>query len=209
MLVKIKNKIISMIGKRKNKVLETQWRSRLKNDNFSIICSSCIRGVIYNRLGKKFLSPTINLYFTQGDFIKFACDLPYYISQNLNFVESEEDFPVAMLDDITVYFNHAKSANEAMEDWNRRKDRINYNNIYIILYYRDNYTIDEIRKIEQAHCKRKIILTSKKLDLDYAYYMEENINQPNSEVFLDKDKYGIRTFEKKWDFISWLNGTDD
>ena len=52
-------------------------RKRLKNDNFSIICSNCIGGTIYNRLGKQFLSPTINLWFYQKDFLKFIQNIHY------------------------------------------------------------------------------------------------------------------------------------
>ena len=29
--------------------------------------------------------------------------------------------------------------------------------------------------------------------------------RPNSDSFLDKDIFGIRTFEKKWDYVKWLN----
>ena len=34
---------------------------RLKNKNFTLITNNCTGGVIYNRLGLKFLSPTIKL----------------------------------------------------------------------------------------------------------------------------------------------------
>ena len=49
-------------------------------------------------------------------------------------------------------------------------------------------------------------MTAKPLDLEYAYFIKEAKGRANSESFLDKDKYGIRTFEKEWDFVSWLNG---
>lgn len=146
-----RDKIIHEIGKKKNAALENEWRARLKVDDFSIICSSCIGGTIYNRLGKKFLSPTINMFFTQRDFIKFAINLRYYISLDLDFIETDKPYPVAMLDDITLHFNHSKTCEEAANDWNRRKNRINFDNIYIIFYYRDGYTIEGLREIEKAN----------------------------------------------------------
>ena len=33
-------------------------------------------------------------------------------------------------------------------------------------------------------------------------------NGDPEQNFLEEDKYGIRSFEKEWDFVSWLNGTD-
>ena len=56
-------------------------------------------------------------------------------------------------------------------------------------------TIDEVREIEKANYKKVIVLTGTPLDLDYAYYIKGTEGKPNSEFFLDKDKFGIRTFE--------------
>ena len=202
MLHQIRQFISELIEKSMNK----RARRRLKNDNFSILCSNCIGGTIYHRLGKEFLTPTINLWLTQGDFIKFAVDVKHYVSLPLEFIKKEDiNYPVAKLDDITIHFNHAKTEEEAAENWNRRKERINYDNLYLILYYRDNYTIEDIRRIEQANCRGKVVLTNKKIPLEYAYYIKENVGKPYSDSFLDKDWFGIRSFEKKWDYIKWLN----
>lgn len=98
----------------------------MKKKDFSIICSTCVGGVIYNNLGLQFLSPTIDMYMNNLGFIKFACDLKYYCSLDIDFIETEDKFPVAMCGDIKLYFNHSKTANDAEDDWNRRKARINY-----------------------------------------------------------------------------------
>ncbi len=182
------------------------WRKRINNKDFSIICSTCIGGCIYNDLGMQFLSPTINMYINNLDFIKFACNPKYYCSQELEFIDTDAGFPVAMCDDIRLNFNHSKTESDAKRDWERRKTRINYDNIYLIFYYREGYTLEQIRKIEKAPCKRVAVLTHKPLGLDYEVYMKGN-GDPEQN-FLEKDKYGIRTFEKEWDFVSWINGSD-
>ena len=112
-------------------------RKKLRNDNFSIICSNCIGGVIYHRLGKQFLSPTINLWMNQKDFLKMALDLKSYMSKELAFIKGEYDYPIALLGDVKVYFNHAKTEEEARHSWEQRKTRINYDNLYVIMYDRD------------------------------------------------------------------------
>ena len=86
---RIKDKIIYIIGKYLNKVFEIICKAKNDIFTFSIICSSCIGGIIYHRLGLKFLTPTINLWFNQKDFIKFISNLQYYLDQKLNFVESD------------------------------------------------------------------------------------------------------------------------
>ena len=112
--------------------MKKRLRQRLKNSNFTILASNCAAGIFYNRLGNKFLSPTINMYFKQSDFIKFCCNVKHYIECDLIFVNNiENNFPVAKPDDIYLYFNHAKTEEEVAENRNKRKGRINYNNIYI------------------------------------------------------------------------------
>lgn len=106
------------------KKYEKNLRKRLKNDNFTILASNCAAGIIYNRLGKQFLSPTINMWFRQDDFIKFCLNLPYYLSCDLHFVDTEYEYPVAKLDDIHLYFNHSKTNEEALENWNKRKKEL-------------------------------------------------------------------------------------
>lgn len=96
-----------------NKRFTKNQRRRLKNDNFSIISSNCIGGFIYHRLGKQFLSPTINLYFNQKEFLKFVKNLDYYLQFNLRFIKTDLGHPVAELGDIKLFFLHYYSDDEA------------------------------------------------------------------------------------------------
>lgn len=188
-----------------NKKYEKQLRIRLKNDNFSIICSNCIGGVIYHRLGKKFLSPTINMWFHQGEFLKFVENLPKYIEKDLVFVESKYDYPVAKLGDIHLYFNHAKTEEEARHSWENRRNRIDYDNLFIIMYDRDGITEEDIRRLERIECKNKMVLSDMYYpDIDYVLTMKPT-ERANGAQFLDTDWFGRRTFEKNWDFVEWLN----
>lgn len=58
--------------------------SKLSND-FTILANTCIAGKIYHKLGMRFLSPTINLWITQKEFVKFCNNLNFYINQKLVF----------------------------------------------------------------------------------------------------------------------------
>lgn len=206
---KIKRRIVRFTSKIINKAFETKCRLRLRNKDFSIICSNCIGGLIYHRLGKEFLSPTVNLWIRQYDFIKLICDLDEYMKKELVFVSSEYDHPVAVLGDVTIYFNHSKSEEEAKADWERRKTRIRYDNLFIVMYDRDNLSREQILSLREVKCKRLIVLTetSKYPDIEYVYHISRtNKNRVNEQVFLDMDLFGLRTFEKQWDFVKWLNG---
>ena len=81
------------------------------------------------------------------------------------------------------------------------------NNLYLIFYYREGYTLEQIREIEKAECKRIALLTYKPLGLDYEICMKGNGTTTTN--FIEKDRFGIRYIEKHWDFVSWLNGADE
>lgn len=60
-------------------------------------------GVILHELGEHFNSPTVNLFFSAEDYLKFLNKLDYYLEQPLVEIESDKDYPVAKLDDITIW----------------------------------------------------------------------------------------------------------
>ena len=91
------DKIQSVSSKLVNNCYELVMWHRLKNHDFSIICSNCAGGVISHRLGQKFLSPTVNLWLHQRDFLKLAANLREYLSYELEFIDSEYDYPVIMV----------------------------------------------------------------------------------------------------------------
>ena len=112
-----------ILRKAYEKVSNIWYRMRLKNDNFTIITNTCIAGVMYHKLGKQFLSPTINLWMEDPDFYRFARNMDYYFAQPLRFVQGIDSTPTAYCGDVVIHFNHYKSDEEANEKWEKRKKR--------------------------------------------------------------------------------------
>lgn len=203
-------KIYTFIDKQISKF----FRKRLKNDNFTILCSNCIGGVIYHRLGKEFLSPTINMFFSQPDFVSFCLNLDYYLEQDLHFIENMfgGGYPVAQLlgkdeiPTIILNFNHSDTETDAREKWESRKKRINKNNLYVIFYRLDGLTMEQIKSMEQFPCKNKVLLTAEPMpEVSWSYYIKPNKHQKWASAYLGKDIFGVRWFEKKFDFVDFLN----
>lgn len=116
-------------------------QKKLKAENFSIISQNCIGGMFYHDMGMQFLSPTIDLFFKEPDFVKFAMNLEHYLSCELQ-MRWEETYPVGTLDDITVYFMHYDTCQEAKESWDRRKQRVNFEKIIVVATDRNGF--DEV-----------------------------------------------------------------
>lgn len=204
-----KSRLYTQIEKRINR----HFSKKLKNKEFTILCSNCVGGILYHRLGQEFLSPTINMWFHQPDFVEFTVNLDWYLNQDLVFIESKEQYPVGVLkgndkdiQDITLFFNHAKTVNDAKEQWERRKKRIVKDNLYIMMYKLDGITIEQMRKLEHVKCKNKVIFTSVPLpEIPWSYYIKPVMSHKYPYNYLEKDIFGIRYLEKKFDCVSFLN----
>lgn len=191
-----------------NRRFEAKCRRRILNKDFSIICSTCIGGVIYHRLGMQFLSPTVNLWLDQKDFVRMIRNLPEYMEKELQFINTDWNFPVGLLGDVRIMFNHATSEREAAEEWNRRKGRIHYENLYIILYDRDGLTEEDLQSLTEISCKRLVVLSERTYPhIPYVKTIQKpKKSRPNDCTFMDRDGFDMRTFEKQFDFVAWLNG---
>lgn len=188
------------------------FMKKLENKDFTILCPNCIGGCIYHRVEQQFKSPTVNCHMSAQDFIQFCLHLDYYLAQELQFVEGLRDHPVAQLvgcgsiPTITIFFNHSEHKACAQEDWNRRKARIHKENLYIIYYMTDGLTVEEAKKLENYPCNNKVLFTSRPLpEVPWSYYIKPNFHSQYPYSYLGKNVLGIRDYERKFDFISFLN----
>lgn len=203
-VMKVRDKLQTILSKEVNSVYERHIRRRLINNDFTLLCSNCIGGIIYHRLGLQFHSPTVNLWMHQRDFLKLATN-PDLVYGELHFIHSEYDYPVAELNGITIYFNHSSSEEEARRDWERRAKRINPNNIFLIMYDREDITEEDIRSFGRIPCRGCLVLSSKAYpDIPYVKTMKPSKRQFGQQ-FIDRDWLGFRTFEKHFDYVAWLN----
>lgn len=186
-------------------------RRRLKNSEFSILAPTCIAGVIYHELGQQFLSPTINLWMYDKDFLKFVHNLPEYLSADLHFVQGIDTTPTAYCGDILIHFNHYKTDEEARERWEERKKRVNYDNLFIIMADQPDggvITYEDMLSLKDIKCKGKIVLTVKEYDdMDYLVHLPKDPVKDcvNMYMFDKSPILGRYRWERVWDYVSWLN----
>lgn len=155
------------------------------------------------------------MFMSNKDFVCFCMHLDHFLAQDLEFIPTEFAFPVATLPGneavlpITLYFNHAKEPKNARKDWDRRKSRINRNNLFLIMYNLDNVKLETIQQLEQVQCRNKVILTAQPLpEIPWSLQIKPTPHRANNYTYLDKDMLGRTTFEKHFDFVSWLNTPD-
>ena len=100
-------------------------RLRLKNKDFSLIASNCNGMFMLKDLNLPYNSPFVNLWLPPKHFIAFLQNMDYYTNLELKFIKKRNiSYPVGLLGDIEIYFQHFNSEQEALEKWNRRINRI-------------------------------------------------------------------------------------
>ena len=107
-------------------------------EGITFISQNCIGGVFYHDMGLPFLTPTINAFIPKPGFVKMVLNLRYYMEQEL-VIRWGEEYAIGMLDDVEVHFMHYETCKEAKEAWDRRKQRINWDKIFVIGTDRDGF----------------------------------------------------------------------
>ncbi len=184
---------------------------------YSIICNNCIGGNLYHYLQLQFKSPTINLQLAPADYIKLIRNLAYYSE-----IEPEEvavppiekfrklggstiDFPVGKLDDLTIFFQHYKSFEEAKAKWNERKARINYEKLCFIMVD-TSCTKQEIEDFLSVPGK-KLLVTDNPISASImpqcTVFMKD---KPENKYWFEEDSCDIlkRPYYRKFDYAKWL-----
>ena len=181
---------------------------RLKNRDATIISSNCNGEYMYYDMKLRFMSPTINLSFDMNDYVKLLENLRWYMEQPITpYQDDRFDYPCGMLGDIEIRFNHYKTFEEAVAKWDERKQRINWDNLYIIAIDGDNCTEESLRRFDKLPYKHKVIFTHlPRPDIRSAFYLKGFEDQPGVGVALYfKKQFLIRRYLDDFDYVFFLN----
>lgn len=197
-----------MLSKRSIYFRRYLWlKKRLKNKNFSLISNNCIGGIIYNDLGLKFTSPTINLYFYAPDYIRFVSNLKYNLSlelkeaENSKYLDQLPNYPIGKLEEIEIHFNHYLNFKEAKDKWEERLKRINWNNLFIIGSDRDGCTKELIYEFSKIPYKKVFFTSRQDIKDENVVYISKYKGQDQVGDMIKDNKLWINYF----DLIHWLN----
>ena len=115
----------------------------------SIIAPNCWGGITYNALGLRFRSPFINMFLNKDEYMRLISNLGHYLSKELIFDHTAYnsdigiEYPVVKLGDVSLFFNHYKSFSEARECWEKRKQRIDWNNLFVMFFDLESCYVDD------------------------------------------------------------------
>lgn len=212
-ILKKSKKIISnnVISKKRFEKSKENARTKYKNDfPISIISANCIAGEIYNLLGLRFDSPTINCSFNRRDFVDFCLNLDYYLNIKPSAYVSKQNVIILTLDGdnnhktIEISFPHDDDLETVIKNWEKRKQRINYKYIFIICDDRGLNEGDLVR-LNMAKSYKTIIFTSKKFPIKNTYYVKKYRHKKCVGKYNVKKIKGTYGFQDFFDYVDWLN----
>lgn len=182
----------------------------IKNKDFTIISNNCIGGVIYHSLKLQFLSPTINLWFYPEDFLKFVENLNHYLQLEMVEVSTELPYPVGLLGDIFIYFQHYSSFEEAKKKWDERKKRMT-KKIVVFMTETEEFKESYFARFEKLTYKRVLFVSRQRPEYPHTYFIPGTSKQTKTQygvinLLSFKNKFSSRRYLDDFDYITFLNG---
>jgi uncharacterized protein (DUF1919 family) len=188
-------------------------RKRLRNADFTIISNNCWGGSVMEDLGLQYNSPTIGFYFFAPCYISFLRNIKSNLELPLTFLkESKYPFaneqrelkwyPICQIGESELHFVHDQTEQEAYDKWDRRRVRVNFDNLFVAFSDRDQCTNELIKEFDNMPFKNKVFFSSKIIKgINSLVWLKEYQN----EDYIG-DLYNNRwSYRKYFDLADWLN----
>jgi len=124
----------------------------LAGRHFSIISSNCLGSRLSTLAGDRFRSPTVDLWFEPGDFVRFCHGLREYVRLELRHAELASDlagYPIAYCGDVKLHLLHYSSFEDGASAWARRAGRIDFERLLFVFTDRDHANDDHFRSFDE------------------------------------------------------------
>ena len=127
----------------------------------TILSDDCWGGYVYHRLCLPFSSPLINIYWNTEEYVRFIQKPLFYLATELT-MEREGNLkkgihPRGRLgtpnDHVSLELVHSACFAEAKEEWERRKNRINPDNLFVKMGFSSNIPDEKRDKYLEAFDK--------------------------------------------------------
>lgn len=215
MVRKILHKSANLLMKCPRQLFYAVQRKKLRNHTPTIIANNCFGGLVYHNLGLAFRSPTVNLMFSNQDYLTFAENIEGFLRADPQEIsDSSRSYPVGRLSfegkEITVFFVHYKSFAQAKEKWNARKGRVDLSNLYFI-FQTNSATAEDIQRFEQLPYRHKLMIlrdnpTNSKIVQTHPILAKETY--AFGEILRYKSPFSLRRHMDDIDYIGFLNLQD-
>ncbi len=168
---------IEIVRRLEKKIKGRASRLGLRQKSFTIVSNNCWGTFIYKKFDLPYQSPFINALIYASDYIRLLENFSPEILKDLSFIKPEqskhldemksrgydkESFPIGVIgDNIEIHFLHYKEEEDALNKWNARLKRIDYD--HLIFKFSDSERCDQslIERFDALPFKNKICFSAK------------------------------------------------
>ena len=199
----------TVLSRAEHKLYITQKQMRLKNGTPTIISNNCIGGIICHDMGLQFRSPFVNIGIRAPEYLEILQNLPKYMETP--FEERKERYdgwPTVKWGDVWMLFAHEESLEVSLKKWEQRKNRIDYDNLFVTMTDRQGCTYEHLLMFDRLPYQNKVVITHKEYsEIKSAFYLKGFEDKQEVPVMSDwKPGYWKRRWIDDFDYIRFLNG---
>ena len=127
----------------------------LRTSHVSIVAPLCWSGLACSTLDLRCESPFRNMFINWDSYRRVLSDIKHYCSiDSLEFLGYDTDqlgtrYPKMGLDDVVLNFNHVETPDQAREQWFKRRDRMNFGNLFVMGICNDPQQEEEFHHLAQ------------------------------------------------------------
>ena len=106
--------------------------------------------------------------------------------------------------DVTVYFTHYHSEEEALNKWKERTSRVRYDNL-LVLMDGDNCSDNQVKGFNQLPQSRKVIITMKEYPQYQSVYAINRKDYPQGKLLEFGLLHGGARWYELFDYVHFFN----
>ena len=161
------------------------------------------------------------MFFFSDDYIKFIYNIKYYLSEPIQFINITQSkhkeqllknggksatCPIGLLGDVEIIFLHYSSKEAARIKWEKRKRRVNYENLIFKFSEMNGCTKDYLARFDKLEASKKVAFVTRDYGLSSQCIFREYKNAPEilNDTLIFRRYFNLRTFiysgviKEKW-----------
>lgn len=148
------------------------------------------------------------MWIPAHEFIILVSNLKEELNGTLEDITNDSSYPIGLLNGkIHIHFIHYKSFDEVISKWNSRLQRVNYQDIRIIMTENDGCTYEDLVAFDKLPYRNKVVFTHKPYpEIKSSFYIRgfEKLGRV-AFVMGWKGLFGRRNCDT-FDWVSFING---
>ncbi|MFD0797007.1 DUF1919 domain-containing protein [Maribacter chungangensis] len=188
---------------------------KLTNSDFVIVSRNCWGGQVYQYLQKPYNTPFVGLFLFGPCYMKLLANFDDYMQMDMDFLsvskypESKNNYPIGLLNDVEIHFQHYETEAEALEKWNRRRDRMlenrNKDNYFFMVCDRRRINTEDLTKFHELPFKNKVSFAFYDLATKKTNHIRFLTSKHNKKNRIPNGKKRFKLTFLYFDIVHWLN----